>query len=104
MLVGSPPCTMFSILQELNKETFIFDVEQVLDSAPSLAGYNTRLIDAHSFEVDMKKGQALNQVFALLDAQNVHITSMRNKSNRLEEMFVAMTGINEPEVSVEALS
>lgn len=80
-----------SLLRELNKETFIFDVEQTLSEAPEMDGYVIRLIDDRSFEVDVVKGQALNQIFSLLDEQGIQITSMRNKANRLEEMFVAMT-------------
>jgi len=90
-----------SLLRELNKETFIFDVEESLSSAPSLESYATRLIDEHSFEVDVEKGQALNQIFSLLDGQGIHITSMRNKANRLEEMFVAMTGGTSDDVKSE---
>ena len=81
-----------ALLRELNKETFIFDVEETLSEAPALDLYSCSLIDEHSFEVDVEKGQALNQIFSLLDQQGIHITSMRNKANRLEEMFVAMTG------------
>lgn len=86
-----------ALLRELNKETFIFDVEETLSETPELASYTSRLIDEHSFEVDVEKGQALNQIFSLLDGQGIHITSMRNKANRLEEMFVAMTGGAESE-------
>ena len=85
-----------ALLRELNKETFIFDVEEVLSTVPELSShissYASRLIDEHCFEVDVEKGQALNPVFSLLDEQGVHIISMRNKANRLEEMFVSMTG------------
>lgn len=88
-----------SLLRELNKETFIFDVEETLDAVPDLKPYASKLIDDHCFEVEVTKGQALNQIFALLDEQGIHITSMRNKSNRLEEMFVAMTGGETGEVS-----
>lgn len=85
------------LLRELNKETFIFDVSETLSAAPELNAYTSRLLDEHSFEVDVDKGQALNQIFSLLDNQGIHITSMRNKANRLEEMFVAMTSDNKNE-------
>ncbi len=81
-----------ALLRELNRETFVFDVEGNLESQPQLAHYKTRLLDSHCFEVDVIKGQALNPIFTELDRQGIHITSMRNKANRLEEMFVAMTG------------
>ena len=79
-----------ALLRELDRETFIFDVQEKLDSAPQLEGYKTQLVDDHSFQTEVEKGQALNQIFAMLDQQNIHIQSMRNKANRLEELFVGM--------------
>jgi ABC-2 type transport system ATP-binding protein len=81
------------LLQQLNKETFIFDSPHFA-CAPDLPGFNVRLIDSHSIEVDLVKGQNLNQVFQLLNEQQVTITSMRNKSNRLEELFVSLVQAN----------
>lgn len=83
-----------SLLQQLNKEVFIFDVAGNLQSLPSLNGHRVAQIDEHSFEVDVDKGQSLNAVFAQLTAQGFEIVSMRNKSNRLEELFVAMVAAN----------
>ena len=51
-------------------------------------------VDEHCLEVEVNKGQSLNQVFALLAEQNIDIISMRNKSNRLEELFVGMVEKN----------
>lgn len=82
--------SMRALLRELDRETFIFDVQESLAEAPQLDGYKTRLIDESSFEAEVQKGQALNQIFSMLDAQNIHIQSMRNKANRLEELFVGM--------------
>ncbi|HCS64087.1 MAG TPA: ABC transporter [Cellvibrio sp.] len=83
-----------SLLQQLNKEVFIFDVAGNLQSLPSLDGHRVAQIDEHSFEVDVDKGQSLNTVFTQLTAQGFEIVSMRNKSNRLEELFVAMVNAN----------
>lgn len=83
-----------SLLQQLNKEVFIFDVASSLQSLPTLSGHRVAQIDEHSFEVDVDKGQSLNAVFTQLTAQGVEIVSMRNKSNRLEELFVAMVNAN----------
>ena len=47
-----------------------------------------RRMDDHTLEVEVEKGQHVNQVFAELDRQGIHIESMRNRANRLEEMFV----------------
>ena len=85
---------MKSLLQQLNKEIFIFDVPGNLASLPSLMGHRVAQIDEHSFEVEVDKGQSLNAVFTQLTAQGFEIVSMRNKSNRLEELFVAMVNAN----------
>lgn len=83
-----------SLLQQLNKETFIFDVSGNLQSLPNLNGHRVAQIDEHSFEVEVDKGQSLNAVFTQLTAQGFEVVSMRNKSNRLEELFVAMVNAN----------
>jgi ABC-2 type transport system ATP-binding protein len=83
-----------SLLQQLNKEVFIFDVSGNLQSLPSLHGHRVAQLDEHSFEVEVDKGQSLNAVFTQLTAQGFEIVSMRNKSNRLEELFVAMVNAN----------
>lgn len=83
-----------SLLQQLNKEVFIFDVSGDLQSLPTLNGHRVAQIDEHSFEVEVDKGQSLNAVFTQLTAQGFEIVSMRNKSNRLEELFVAMVNAN----------
>jgi ABC-2 type transport system ATP-binding protein len=83
-----------ALLQQLNKEVFIFDVAGKLQSLPALHGHRVAQIDDHSFELDVDKGQSLNAVFAQLTAQGFEIVSMRNKSNRLEELFLAMVNSN----------
>ena len=79
-----------NLLQQLNKETFIFDVKGQLQALPQLNGHQVTKIDEHSFELELDKGQSLNAVFGQLTEQQIEIVSMRNKANRLEEMFVAM--------------
>lgn len=83
-----------NLLQQLNKEIFIFDVSGNLQSLPNLNGHRVAQVDEHSFEVEVDKGQSLNAVFGQLTAQGFEIVSMRNKSNRLEELFVAMVNAN----------
>jgi len=84
--------TIRSLLTELNREVFIFDCGGSVFEAPKIEGYSTRLVDEHCFEIDLEKGQSLNTVFEALSTQGLNIVSMRNKANRLEELFVAMTG------------
>lgn len=89
------------LLQQLNKEVFIFDVAGDLETAPEIKGYPVKLIDVHSFEVEVEKGQSLNQVFNALNQLGVSVVSMRNKANRLEELFVNLVASNKPEVKVQ---
>lgn len=79
-----------NLLQELNKETFILDSNLDLPTDFSLGAFDVHKIDERSFEVEVERGQTLNDVFALVAEQGVSIISMRNKTNRLEEMFVSM--------------
>lgn len=81
---------MKSLLQQLNTETFILDVDNSLDQAPELYGFQTHWLDNNRFELQMQRGQHLNEAFALLSQQGIQISSMRTKSNRLEELFVEL--------------
>lgn len=91
--------SMKSLLKRLNKEVFIFDVAGDLHSAPTLEGHDVQWIDEHSFEVEVEKGQSLNHLFAELTRQGLEIVSMRNKANRLEELFVSLVASSRAEVS-----
>jgi ABC-2 type transport system ATP-binding protein len=75
------------LLKQLNKETFVLDVEQTVTDCPAIAGYPMIQVDDHSFEVSIEKSQSINALFDKLSAQGIQVLSMRNKSNRLEELF-----------------
>ncbi|NNC55215.1 MAG: ABC transporter ATP-binding protein, partial [Pseudomonadales bacterium] len=82
-------CTsMKALLRKLTREVFLFDTRSTLKEAMSLGEFATRVVDEHTLEVAVDKTQSLNTVFDLLDNEGIEVTSMRNKSNRLEEMFV----------------
>lgn len=84
-------CTsMKALLSKLNLETFILDLRRDIDVAPPLNGMVCRLTDPHTLEVDVAKDHNLNDVFTQLTAAKVEVLSMRNKSNRLEELFVEL--------------
>lgn len=84
-------CTsMKSLLSRLNMETFILDLRGDLDAVPVLCDIQCRLSDAHTLEVDVAKSQSINSVFAQLSEQGIEVLSMRNKANRLEELFVEL--------------
>jgi ABC-2 type transport system ATP-binding protein len=81
--------SMKSLLAKLNVETFVLDIEPV-DKTIYIPDFVTRRIDDHTLEVDVEKSEGLNGVFAKLSDQDVTVMSMRNKSNRLEELFVRL--------------
>ena len=76
------------LLSRLHREVFILDCVEQLPGTVEIDGFIVRRTDDHSIEVEVEKGQHINQVFAALDALGIHISSMRNRANRLEEMFV----------------
>lgn len=86
---------MRELLAKLNTEVFVLDTRDRLDRFPDLPGYCGRLIDSQSLEVEVEKTQSLNELFADLTAQGVHVTSMRNKANRLEELFMSLVGVGQ---------
>jgi len=82
---------MKSLLSKLDQETIVLDIDKVAQ-APTLDEFTSRLIDDHTLEVDVKKSQLINQLFSQLSEQRINVHSMRNKSNRLEELFVSLVG------------
>ena len=83
-----------ALLQQLDAESFILDISENLQSVPEITDYKVSLEDQHCLLVEVKKGQSLNNLFMQLEAQNISVLSMRNKSNRLEEMFISMVEKN----------
>ncbi|OSN08997.1 ABC transporter [Lonsdalea britannica] len=81
--------SMKQLLSKLQSETFILDLASK-SALPRLDGYQHRLVDTTTLEVDVKRDQGLNGVFSQLSAQGIQILSMRNKANRLEELFVSL--------------
>jgi ABC-2 type transport system ATP-binding protein len=80
--------SMKELLRQLDREVFILDCLEELPDTITIDGFLTRRVDDHTLEVEVQKGQHLNQIFTALDGANIHISSMRNRANRLEEMFV----------------
>jgi ABC-2 type transport system ATP-binding protein len=81
--------SMRELLGKLQKETVILDLDKPA-AAVALQGYDYRAISDMSLEVDICKKDGLNAIFQQLSAQHVNVWSMRNKSNRLEELFVSL--------------
>jgi ABC-2 type transport system ATP-binding protein len=76
-----------ALLAKMGKETFILDLSAAT-SQLQLTGFIWRPLDDNSIEVDVDKAQGLNGIFSQLTAQGLQVLSMRNKANRLEELFV----------------
>jgi ABC-2 type transport system ATP-binding protein len=81
---------MSSLLRKLKAETFVLSLREAVASVPLVPGYEFDLIDEHTLEVEVSKEQSLNEVFAQLTAQGIGVLSMRNKVNRLEEIFMKL--------------
>ena len=86
--------SMRELLKELHVETFLLDVRQSLVETPSLGVYPCKRVDEHTLEVQVDKSQSLNALFAALSEAGLEVASLRNKSNRLEELFLALVDEN----------
>ena len=86
---------MKSLLTSLDMESFVFDLAQPYPAPITLTNVvKTKQPDPLTLEVTLKKGNSLNDVFAQLTAQNIQVASMRNKANRLEELFLGIVENN----------
>lgn len=86
---------MKSLLTSLDVESFVFDLAQPYPAPITLTNVvKTKQPDPLTLEVTLKKGNSLNDVFAQLTAQNIQVASMRNKANRLEELFLGIVENN----------
>ena len=83
--------SMRALLRQLNLETYVLDLETELEELPVPLNSIARLVDRSTLEVDIKRGETLNDVYDALSAASIHVTSMRNKANRLEQLFVDLT-------------
>jgi len=86
---------MGTILRKLQREVFVLTPRESLDAVPDLGGFSGQLLDGGELEVTVQADQDLNLLFATLTEQNVTVISLRNKSNRLEELFLDMVDRNE---------
>ena len=83
--------SMKALLGKLQKESFLLDTREPINDIPEFAGYVVRKVDDSCLEVEVNKNQGLNGLFQQLNASSIDVISMRNKANRLEELFVGMT-------------
>ncbi|WP_339010723.1 ABC transporter ATP-binding protein [Aeromonas popoffii] len=81
--------SMKKLLGKLGRETFMLDLAPG-SAVPNVPEFNGRMLDERTLEVDLDKSQSLNSLFEQLSGQQVQVLSMRNKANRLEELFVSL--------------
>ncbi len=79
-----------SLIDSLHRETFVLDLAAPLTSPPVLTGRCVTLIDPRTLEVEIGRDERLNDIFCELSDHDIHVTSMRNKTNRLEQIFMNM--------------
>ncbi len=86
---------MKALLAKLDVEGFLLDIDgQLPASLPAIEGTTLQALDDHTLDIEMPRAMDLNRVFASLGAAGIRVRSMRTKSNRLEELFVRLTGEN----------
>jgi ABC-2 type transport system ATP-binding protein len=81
---------MSRVLRKLAVETFVLNLEQEIDAAPIIEGYDLRLVDPQTVEADVESHRGINDLFGRLSEQGLRVVSMRNKANRLEELFIRL--------------
>jgi ABC-2 type transport system ATP-binding protein len=81
---------MTTVLRKLHNEVFVLNLRRPLDGLPDLPGFALALTDDGSLEVEVSREQNLNDLFAALSARGIVVVSMRNKANRLEELFMRL--------------
>lgn len=84
---------MRNLLAQLDVEGFLLDIDGELPATlPQVEGVLVSAHDPHTLDVEMPRSMDLNRIFAALGDAGIRVRSMRNKANRLEELFVRMTG------------
>jgi len=88
---------MANVLRKLQTEVFVFNLRAPMSVLPQLPGFKITMPDSQTLEVEVSGGQSLNDIFARLNAQGVEVASMRNKVNRLEELFIRLVDAGTPQ-------
>ena len=85
---------MKSLLATLAVETFILDLRESIEHCPRVEGMEISVRDERTLEASLPKQESLNKLFSELESQGIHVLSMRNKANRLEELFLNLVKQN----------
>jgi ABC-2 type transport system ATP-binding protein len=81
---------MRTLLARLHVETFILYLSDEIETLPDCGEHSVRLVDASTLEVDINQEQNISEVFHMLRNCNIEVDSMKNKTNRLEQLFISM--------------
>ena len=87
--------SMKELLSKLDVQSFVLDLNQPLKNLPSIAGYAMTLSDPSTLVVAIEKDKSINEFFAELSKIGISVKSMRNESNRLEELFMEIVKSND---------
>lgn len=80
------------LLTQLQRQTFIFDIANEQADVPALEGFKVLQQERHSLEISIEQGQSLNDLFRQFTKLGLEVVGMRNKANRLEELFISLVG------------
>lgn len=92
--------TIKELLSRLQRETYILDLYQPMKALPQFGRGNWKLVDQKTLEVDISKEQGINGIFNQLNSFDIRVQSMRNKSNRLEQLFLDMVDRSDTNLSI----
>jgi ABC-2 type transport system ATP-binding protein len=82
--------SMENVVSKLQREVFVLTLRDAMQQPPVLDGYEVRLRNNHEIEVEVAKEQGLNGLFEAISNKSLHVSSMRTRSNRLEELFMRL--------------
>ena len=82
--------SMENVVSKLQREVFVLTLRDSMQQPPVLDGYEVRLRNNHEIEVEVAKEQGLNGLFEAISNKSLHVSSMRTRSNRLEELFMRL--------------
>jgi ABC-2 type transport system ATP-binding protein len=82
--------SMMSVVSKLQREAFVLTLRDAIAQAPELNGFEVKRRNEREIEVEVTKEHSLNDLFGALSAQGLNVTSMRTRSNRLEELFMRL--------------
>jgi ABC-2 type transport system ATP-binding protein len=93
---------MSTVLRKLQREVFVLSLRHAVTEAPQLAGFDTVLREDGDVEVAVDSYNDVSDLFAELGKQGISVVSMRNKSSRLEELFIGLVESKQPMPALEA--